>query len=92
VTLACSERAGRRRNRADYHVPANADTEEIDAGRDRYSQPQLDSPGARGIGEIWTTGTGPALANAILHATEEQIRGLPIAPSPAPVALGILWS
>jgi xanthine dehydrogenase YagR molybdenum-binding subunit len=42
--------------------------------------PQLDSLGARGIGEIGITGTGAAIANAIFHATGKRVRDLPITP------------
>jgi xanthine dehydrogenase YagR molybdenum-binding subunit len=53
-------------NLADYHVPFNADIPEIDVDIPDY---QLNSVGARGIGEIGITGTAAAICNAIFHAT-----------------------
>jgi xanthine dehydrogenase YagR molybdenum-binding subunit len=41
---------------------------------------KVDSLGARGIGEIGITGTGPAIANAAYHATGKRVRDLPITP------------
>lgn len=67
-------------NLADYHVPVNADIGEIDVSAIDNPDPQLDSLGARGIGEIGITGTGAAIANAIFHATGKRIRELPITP------------
>jgi xanthine dehydrogenase YagR molybdenum-binding subunit len=67
-------------NLADYHVPVNADIGEIDVSAIDIPDSQLDSLGARGIGEIGITGTGAAVANAIFHATGKRIRELPITP------------
>jgi xanthine dehydrogenase YagR molybdenum-binding subunit len=67
-------------NLADYHVPVNADIGEIDVSAIDIPDLQLDSLGARGIGEIGITGTGAAVANAIFHATGKRIRELPITP------------
>ena len=67
-------------NLADYHVPVNADIPEIDAVALDIPDYQLDSIGARGIGEIGITGTGAAISNAIFHATGRRIRDLPITP------------
>jgi xanthine dehydrogenase YagR molybdenum-binding subunit len=67
-------------NLADYHVPVNADIGEIDVSALDIPDPQLDSLGARGIGEIGITGTGAAIANAIFHATGKRVRDLPITP------------
>lgn len=67
-------------NLADYHVPVNADIGEIDVSAIDNPDPELDSLGAHGIGEIGITGTGAASANAIFHATGKRIRGLPITP------------
>jgi xanthine dehydrogenase YagR molybdenum-binding subunit len=36
--------------------------------------------GARGAGEITTTGVAPAIANALYHATGKRLRELPITP------------
>jgi xanthine dehydrogenase YagR molybdenum-binding subunit len=67
-------------NLADYHVPVNADIGEIDVSALDIPDMQLDSLGARGIGEIGITGTGAAIANAIFHATGKRVRDLPITP------------
>ncbi len=67
-------------NLADYHVPVNADIPEIDVGALDIPDYQLDSVGARGIGEIGITGTGAAICNAIFHATGKRVRDLPITP------------
>ena len=67
-------------NLADYHVPVNADIGEIDVSAIDIPDTQLDTLGARGIGEIGITGTGAAIANAIFHATGKRVRDLPITP------------
>jgi xanthine dehydrogenase YagR molybdenum-binding subunit len=65
-------------NLADYHVPVNADIPEIDVEALDIPDYQLDSVGARGVGEIGITGTGAAICNAIFHATGKRVRDLPI--------------
>jgi xanthine dehydrogenase YagR molybdenum-binding subunit len=55
-------------NLADYHIPVNADIEEIDVSAIDIPDYRLDSMGARGVGEIGITGTAAAVANAIFHA------------------------
>jgi xanthine dehydrogenase YagR molybdenum-binding subunit len=67
-------------NLADYHVPVNADIPEIDVEALDIPDYQLDSLGARGVGEIGITGTGAAICNAIFHATGNRVRDLPITP------------
>jgi xanthine dehydrogenase YagR molybdenum-binding subunit len=67
-------------NLADYHVPVNADIPEIDVSALDIPDPELDTLGVRGIGEIGITGTGAAIANAIFHATGKRVRDLPITP------------
>lgn len=67
-------------NLADYHVPVNADIGEIDATALDIPDYQLDSLGARGIGEIGITGTAAAVANAVYHATGKRVRDVPITP------------
>lgn len=67
-------------NLADYRVPVNADIGEIDVSAINIPDPNLDSIGARGIGEIGITGTGAAVVNAIYHATGKRIRELPVTP------------
>jgi xanthine dehydrogenase YagR molybdenum-binding subunit len=65
---------------ADYHVPVNLGTPEIDVEALDIPDYQLDSVGARGIGEIGITGTGAAICNAIYHATGKRVRNLPVTP------------
>jgi xanthine dehydrogenase YagR molybdenum-binding subunit len=67
-------------NLADYHVPVNADIPEIEVEALDIPDYQLDSVGARGVGEIGITGTGAAICNAIFHATGKRVRDLPITP------------
>jgi xanthine dehydrogenase YagR molybdenum-binding subunit len=45
----------------------------IDVSAIDIPDPQLDSLGVRGIGEIGITGTGAAIANAIFHATGKRV-------------------
>jgi xanthine dehydrogenase YagR molybdenum-binding subunit len=65
---------------AQYHVPANADIEEVDATWLEEDDPHVNPMGAKGIGEIGIVGTAAAVANAVYHATGIRIRDLPIRP------------
>ena len=67
-------------NLADYHIPVNGDIAEIDVSAIDIPDYQLDTLGARGVGEIGITGTGAAITNAIFHATGKRVRDLPITP------------
>ena len=67
-------------NLAEYHVPVNADIGEIDVSVVGIPDMNLNSLGARGIGEIGITGAAAAVANAIYHATGKRVRDLPITP------------
>jgi xanthine dehydrogenase YagR molybdenum-binding subunit len=66
---------------AQYHVPVNADIEEIDATWVAEDDPHVDPMGAKGIGEIGIVGTAAAVANAVYHATGIRVRDLPIHPA-----------
>jgi xanthine dehydrogenase YagR molybdenum-binding subunit len=63
---------------AGYHVPANADTPQIEViileGVDNKSNPL----GSKGVGELGICGSGAAIANAIYNATGIRIRSFPI--------------
>jgi xanthine dehydrogenase YagR molybdenum-binding subunit len=63
---------------ADYLVPVNADIPDLRAvyldGGDAHADPI----GVKGLGEIVAIGVGPAVANAVFHATGRRIRELPI--------------
>jgi xanthine dehydrogenase YagR molybdenum-binding subunit len=66
------------RDLTDYKIPVHADMPAIDIimvdEEDRY----VNEVGAKGIGEIGTTGVAAAIANAVFHATGRRIRELPI--------------
>jgi xanthine dehydrogenase YagR molybdenum-binding subunit len=67
-------------NFADYHVPVNADIQQIEAIFIDKPDPVLNPVGTKGIGEISLIGVAPALANAIYNAIGKRIRELPITP------------
>jgi xanthine dehydrogenase YagR molybdenum-binding subunit len=66
---------------AQYHVPVNADIEEIDAVWLEEDDPHVNPMGAKGIGEIGIVGSAAAVANAVYHATGVRVRDLPIGPA-----------
>jgi xanthine dehydrogenase YagR molybdenum-binding subunit len=63
---------------AEYHVPVNADIQEIKVifvdERDAVVNPL----GIKGVGEIGIVGVPAAVANAVYHATGKRVRDLPI--------------
>ena len=63
---------------AQYHVPVNADIEEIEAAWIDEDDGELNPMGSKGIGEIGIVGTAAAVANAVYHATGRRVRDLPI--------------
>jgi xanthine dehydrogenase YagR molybdenum-binding subunit len=63
---------------AQYHVPVNADIEDIEAVWIDEHDDELNPMGAKGIGEIGIVGTAAAVANAVFHATGRRVRELPI--------------
>jgi len=65
-------------NYAEYVVPVHADQPDIDVILLDFPDYKLNEFGARGIGEIGTTGLAAAIANAVYHATGTRIRSLPI--------------
>ena len=65
-------------NFAEYHVPTNADVEQIDLIFVDEPDDQVSPIGAKGLGEIGIVGTGAAVANAIYNATGRRVRELPI--------------
>jgi xanthine dehydrogenase YagR molybdenum-binding subunit len=66
------------KNLAGYLVPVNADVPNIDASFVHDFDGKVSPIGARGIGELGAIGVGPAIANAVFHATGTRVRGLPI--------------
>jgi xanthine dehydrogenase YagR molybdenum-binding subunit len=65
---------------ATYHVPVNADIEEIEATWIDEVDPHVNPMGSKGIGEIGIVGTAAAVANAAYNATGVRVRDLPIRP------------
>jgi xanthine dehydrogenase YagR molybdenum-binding subunit len=65
-------------NLAEYHVPTNADIQDIDVQIVDEDDPHVNPLGAKGIGEIGITGVGAAIANAVYHATGRRVRDLPV--------------
>ncbi|WP_229374719.1 xanthine dehydrogenase family protein molybdopterin-binding subunit [Fibrella rubiginis] len=65
-------------NLAEYHVPVNADIQEIDGFFIEEADDIVNPAGVKGIGEIGVVGTVSAIANAIYHATGRRFRDLPI--------------
>jgi len=68
------------KNLAGYLVPVNADVPDIDASFVEEFDPHASPLGARGIGELGALGIGPAIANAVFHATGVRVREVPIRP------------
>lgn len=67
-------------NLAEYLVPVLADTPELEVHFVPEHDPHLGPLGAKGLGEIALCGIGPAIANAVFHATGRRVRDLPITP------------
>lgn len=65
-------------NFADYILPVNLDVPALDVHFVEYQNTDLNSYGARGIGEIGLAGVAAAVANAVHHATGIRVRKLPI--------------
>ena len=63
---------------ADYLMPVNLDTPEIDVEFIDEVDPHVNPLGVKGLGEIALVGMAPAIANAVFHATGKRIRRLPI--------------
>ncbi|RBQ15458.1 xanthine dehydrogenase family protein molybdopterin-binding subunit [Spongiactinospora rosea] len=67
-------------NLSGYLLPVNADIPDIEV--DFIDRPDPSSPalGARGFGEVPSTGLTAAIGNAVYHATGVRVRDLPITP------------
>ena len=65
-------------NLADYHLPQCAGLPTIETHFVEEFDSYISPLGAKGVGEIGTTGTAAAVANAVFHATGKRVRRLPI--------------
>jgi xanthine dehydrogenase YagR molybdenum-binding subunit len=65
-------------NLADYIVAVHADAPDIDVTFLDYPDYNLNSLGARGVGEIGLAGVASAITNAVYHATGVRVRNLPV--------------
>jgi xanthine dehydrogenase YagR molybdenum-binding subunit len=63
---------------AEYHIPAHADVEWIDAAWIDEHDEQVNPMGSKGIGEIGIVGSPAAIVNAVYHATGVRVRSLPV--------------
>jgi xanthine dehydrogenase YagR molybdenum-binding subunit len=63
---------------AEYHIPTNADIEDVDAIWLQEVDQRAGRLGARGIGEIGIVGAAAAIANATYNATGIRVRDLPL--------------
>ena len=65
-------------NIAEYHVPVNADVQDIKIIFVDEPDNIINPMGIKGVGEIGIVGVAAAIANAVYHATGKRIRDLPI--------------
>jgi xanthine dehydrogenase YagR molybdenum-binding subunit len=65
-------------NLAEYHVPVNADVQNIEVIFVEEHDEIVNPLGVKGLGEIGVVGTAAAIANAVFHATGKRVRELPI--------------
>jgi xanthine dehydrogenase YagR molybdenum-binding subunit len=65
-------------NLADYLVPVNADTPNVEVILIPEQDNHIDSAGVKGLGELGNVGTNAAVCNAIFNATGIRIRKLPV--------------
>jgi hypothetical protein len=65
-------------NIAEYHVPVNADIQDIKVIFVDEPDAIINPLGIKGLGEIGIVGVAAAIANAVFHATGVRVRDLPI--------------
>jgi xanthine dehydrogenase YagR molybdenum-binding subunit len=65
-------------NIAEYHVPVNADVQDIKVIFVDEPDSIVNPLGIKGVGEIGMVGVAAAIANAVYHATGKRVRDLPI--------------
>ncbi len=62
-------------NIAEYHVPVNADVQDIKVIFVDEPDEIINPMGIKGLGEV---GVAAAIANAVYHATGTRVRDLPV--------------
>jgi xanthine dehydrogenase YagR molybdenum-binding subunit len=65
-------------NIAEYHVPVNADVQDIKVFFVDEPDSTVNPLGIKGVGEIGIVGVAAAVANAVYHATGKRVPALPI--------------
>jgi xanthine dehydrogenase YagR molybdenum-binding subunit len=65
-------------NIAEYHVPVNADVQDIEVIFVNEPDEIINPLGVKGVGEIGIVGVAAAIANAVYHATGKRVRDLPV--------------
>jgi xanthine dehydrogenase YagR molybdenum-binding subunit len=63
-----------------YHVPVNADVQEVETVFVEEDDTVVNPLGVKGMGELGMVGIPAAIANAVFHATGKRVRELPITP------------
>ena len=63
---------------AEYLLPVAADVAKIEVLIVDDDDPDLSSPGIKGLGELGLIGVNAAIANAVFNATGQRVRSLPI--------------
>jgi xanthine dehydrogenase YagR molybdenum-binding subunit len=63
---------------AEYHLPVNADVDEVVSLMLPEEDRKVNALGIKGVGEIGATGVNAAVANAVFNATGVRVRQLPI--------------
>lgn len=63
---------------AEYHIPVNADINDIDVVFVEENDDIVNELGSKGVGEIGIVGVASAIANAVYHATGKRVREFPV--------------
>ncbi|MBA1204110.1 xanthine dehydrogenase family protein molybdopterin-binding subunit [Pseudomonas capeferrum] len=65
-------------NLSEYHIPVNADINDIEVIFVEEPDDIVNELGSKGVGEIGIVGVAAAVANAVHHATGKRIRDFPL--------------